>query len=326
MHWRGAGVSAAAGGPTVTAGQHGDRQNWRRGQGAGPERVRHSRTSCPRPGVLTCTCDVRPGVLICTFDVGSLLARLFSGGLVMFNDSSSVSALPGLREPFNERGVSEGLVETGWNPPAHPVVPSGQLGQGRPHRCRKVWKQKLLGPRGPQRPLNLRDARTVTGAVLLAGGSAWVSLCHLCTQVCRQGAPRVQQEWPVPSDTAAGLSPQDYVLAVGAYRSVIQCCPEQEPQLLSGIGRIFLQVGAALARECGGTPGGWALPWHVSAVGTRAGGSCPGAWVRWDPGRVGAALARECGGTPGGHRRRAVAPGRPESGSSRRRGQALGNN
>lgn len=39
------------------------------------------------------------------------------------------------------------------------------------------------------------------------------------------------------------------MLAVGAYRSVIQCHPEQEPQLLSGIGRIFLQVGAAHARE-----------------------------------------------------------------------------
>lgn len=36
---------------------------------------------------------------------------------------------------------------------------------------------------------------------------------------------------------------KDYVLAVGAYHSVIQCHPEQEPQLLSGIGRIFLQIG-----------------------------------------------------------------------------------
>ncbi|XP_058407837.1 trafficking protein particle complex subunit 12 [Diceros bicornis minor] len=36
---------------------------------------------------------------------------------------------------------------------------------------------------------------------------------------------------------------KDYVLAVDAYRSVIQYHPEQEPQLLSGIGRIFLQIG-----------------------------------------------------------------------------------
>ncbi|XP_036118664.1 trafficking protein particle complex subunit 12 [Molossus molossus] len=36
---------------------------------------------------------------------------------------------------------------------------------------------------------------------------------------------------------------KDYVLAVDAYRCVIQACPEQEPQLLSGIGRIFLQIG-----------------------------------------------------------------------------------
>ncbi|XP_030894962.1 trafficking protein particle complex subunit 12 [Leptonychotes weddellii] len=36
---------------------------------------------------------------------------------------------------------------------------------------------------------------------------------------------------------------EDYVLAVDAYHSVIQYYPEQEPQLLSGIGRIFLQIG-----------------------------------------------------------------------------------
>nr|XP_036286185.1 trafficking protein particle complex subunit 12 [Pipistrellus kuhlii] len=36
---------------------------------------------------------------------------------------------------------------------------------------------------------------------------------------------------------------KDYVLAVDAYRSVVQFHPEQEPQLLSGIGRIFLQIG-----------------------------------------------------------------------------------
>ncbi|XP_032352844.1 trafficking protein particle complex subunit 12 isoform X2 [Camelus ferus] len=36
---------------------------------------------------------------------------------------------------------------------------------------------------------------------------------------------------------------KDYVLAVDAYRSVIQHHPEQEPQLLSCIGRIFLQIG-----------------------------------------------------------------------------------
>uniref|UniRef100_A0A8C8Z161 Trafficking protein particle complex subunit 12 n=1 Tax=Prolemur simus TaxID=1328070 RepID=A0A8C8Z161_PROSS len=36
---------------------------------------------------------------------------------------------------------------------------------------------------------------------------------------------------------------KDYVLAVEAYHAVIRCCPEQEPQLLSGIGRISLQIG-----------------------------------------------------------------------------------
>ncbi|XP_042536793.1 trafficking protein particle complex subunit 12 [Dipodomys spectabilis] len=36
---------------------------------------------------------------------------------------------------------------------------------------------------------------------------------------------------------------KDYVLAVDAYRAVIEYHPEQEPQLLSGIGRILLQIG-----------------------------------------------------------------------------------
>uniref|UniRef100_A0A8D2DMU6 Trafficking protein particle complex subunit 12 n=1 Tax=Sciurus vulgaris TaxID=55149 RepID=A0A8D2DMU6_SCIVU len=36
---------------------------------------------------------------------------------------------------------------------------------------------------------------------------------------------------------------KDYVLAVDAYRAVIRYYPEQEPQLLSGIGRILLQIG-----------------------------------------------------------------------------------
>ncbi|KAB0353536.1 hypothetical protein FD755_023765, partial [Muntiacus reevesi] len=36
---------------------------------------------------------------------------------------------------------------------------------------------------------------------------------------------------------------KDYVLAVDAYRAVIQFHPEQEPQVLSCIGRIFLQIG-----------------------------------------------------------------------------------
>ncbi|KAJ8288620.1 hypothetical protein COCON_G00012790 [Conger conger] len=39
------------------------------------------------------------------------------------------------------------------------------------------------------------------------------------------------------------LMMKDYVLAVEMYRSIIQYEPEQQPQLLSGIGRIFLQIG-----------------------------------------------------------------------------------
>ncbi|KAM6137989.1 LOW QUALITY PROTEIN: trafficking protein particle complex subunit 12 [Phoenicopterus ruber ruber] len=39
------------------------------------------------------------------------------------------------------------------------------------------------------------------------------------------------------------LMMKDYVLAVDAYHTVIRYYPQQEPQLLSGIGRIFLQIG-----------------------------------------------------------------------------------
>ncbi|KAL4624077.1 trafficking protein particle complex subunit 12-like [Arapaima gigas] len=39
------------------------------------------------------------------------------------------------------------------------------------------------------------------------------------------------------------LMMKDYVLAVETYHSIIQYEPEQKPQLLSGIGRIFLQIG-----------------------------------------------------------------------------------
>lgn len=39
------------------------------------------------------------------------------------------------------------------------------------------------------------------------------------------------------------LMMKDYVLAVDVYRSIIQYEPEQKVQLLSGIGRIFLQIG-----------------------------------------------------------------------------------
>ncbi|KAG9336179.1 hypothetical protein JZ751_002526 [Albula glossodonta] len=39
------------------------------------------------------------------------------------------------------------------------------------------------------------------------------------------------------------LMMKDYVLAVETYHSIIRYQPEQKPQLLSGIGRIFLQIG-----------------------------------------------------------------------------------
>lgn len=65
--------------------------------------------------------------------------------------------------------------------------------------------------------------------------------------------PRGQQARPCPAlpsapEAKCPVQPrgvtvvQEYVLAVDAYRAVIQYYPDQEPQLLSGIGRILLQV------------------------------------------------------------------------------------
>ncbi|XP_074847316.1 trafficking protein particle complex subunit 12 [Carettochelys insculpta] len=45
------------------------------------------------------------------------------------------------------------------------------------------------------------------------------------------------------------LMMKDFVLAVDAYHTVIKYYPEQEPQLLSGIGRIFLQIGDTKTAE-----------------------------------------------------------------------------
>ncbi|KAM9316418.1 trafficking protein particle complex subunit 12 [Gastrophryne carolinensis] len=45
------------------------------------------------------------------------------------------------------------------------------------------------------------------------------------------------------------LMMKDYILAVEAYHAVIKYYPQQEPQLLSGIGRIFLQIGDIRSAE-----------------------------------------------------------------------------
>ncbi|XP_064364568.1 trafficking protein particle complex subunit 12 isoform X1 [Dromaius novaehollandiae] len=66
---------------------------------------------------------------------------------------------------------------------------------------------------------------------------------------------KMEKSTELPSQTAAtleacftfdcefSLALSDYVLAVDAYHTVIKYYPQQEPQLLSGIGRIFLQIG-----------------------------------------------------------------------------------
>lgn len=68
-----------------------------------------------------------------------------------------------------------------------------------------------------------------------------LSLHHVCVHLC--SSTRVKPTVLFSALMYVGFFfPQDYVLAVEAYHSVIKYYPEQEPQLLSGIGRISLQV------------------------------------------------------------------------------------
>lgn len=63
---------------------------------------------------------------------------------------------------------------------------------------------------------------------------------------CSRGLGAVHADWRL----LTGVFPQDYVLAVDAYRAVTQFHPEQEPQVLSCIGRISLQVRGAGGEPC----------------------------------------------------------------------------
>nr|KAF6430434.1 trafficking protein particle complex 12 [Molossus molossus] len=98
---------------------------------------------------------------------------------------------------------------------------------------------------GGDRGLGLQPLRARTRSLCPVGVSTcsragwWLSLGLLWRCPLGGGLGTQGTLWPQTS----GLSSQDYVLAVDAYRCVIQACPEQEPQLLSGIGRIFLQIG-----------------------------------------------------------------------------------
>jgi hypothetical protein len=78
------------------------------------------------------------------------------------------------------------------------------------------------------------------------GDCALLCSVHCCAAVWPRVASSLRH--------AVGSLLQDYVLAVDAYREVIKYHPEQEPQLLSGIGRILLQVPA----DRQPTPG-----WHL---------------------------------------------------------------
>lgn len=106
------------------------------------------------------------------------------------------------------------------------------------------WREK--GPRakrtaGPPRRGALGSARPQSRA-----------RCAVCPPPGRGRVPCSRGLGAVHAERRllTGVFPQDYVLAVDAYRAVIQFHPEQEPQVLSCIGRIFLQVRGAGGRGC----------------------------------------------------------------------------
>uniref|UniRef100_A0A8C6E6N3 Trafficking protein particle complex subunit 12 n=1 Tax=Moschus moschiferus TaxID=68415 RepID=A0A8C6E6N3_MOSMO len=117
----------------------------------------------------------------------------------------------------------------------YPHVYPGRRGSMVPFSMRILHAelQQYLGH--PQESLDrLHRVKAVCSKILanLEQGLAEDGTMSSIAQENRQGQCR-------PSH----VSPQDYVLAVDAYRAVVQFHPEQEPQVLSCIGRIFLQIG-----------------------------------------------------------------------------------
>ncbi|XP_005001564.1 trafficking protein particle complex subunit 12 isoform X2 [Cavia porcellus] len=131
----------------------------------------------------------------------------------------------------------------------YPHVYPGRRGSMVPFSMRILHAelQQYLG--NPQESLDrLHGVRTVCSQILVNleqglaedGGLSSVTLesRQASMQLWRARLGRV-----LYSTANCLLLMKEYVLAVDAYRAVIQYYPDQEPQLLSGIGRILLQIG-----------------------------------------------------------------------------------
>ncbi|XP_005082079.1 trafficking protein particle complex subunit 12 [Mesocricetus auratus] len=131
----------------------------------------------------------------------------------------------------------------------YPHVYPGRRGSMVPFSMRILHAelQQYLG--NPQDSLDrLHNVRTVCSKILanLEQGLAEDGGLSNVTQESRQASIQLWRSRlgrVLYSMANCLLLMKDYVLAVDAYRAVIKYYPEQEPQLLSGIGRILLQIG-----------------------------------------------------------------------------------
>nr|XP_018877024.2 trafficking protein particle complex subunit 12 isoform X3 [Gorilla gorilla gorilla] len=131
----------------------------------------------------------------------------------------------------------------------YPHVYPGRRGSMVPFSMRILHAelQQYLG--NPQESLDrLHKVKTVCSKILanLEQGLAEDGGMSGVTQEGRQASIRLWRSRlgrVMYSMANCLLLMKDYVLAVEAYHSVIKYYPEQEPQLLSGIGRISLQIG-----------------------------------------------------------------------------------
>uniref|UniRef100_A0A2K5VU32 Trafficking protein particle complex subunit 12 n=1 Tax=Macaca fascicularis TaxID=9541 RepID=A0A2K5VU32_MACFA len=131
----------------------------------------------------------------------------------------------------------------------YPHVYPGRRGSMVPFSMRILHAelQQYLG--NPQESLDrLHRVKTVCSKILanLEQGLAEDGAMSSVTQEGRQASVRLWRSRlgrVMYSMANCLLLMKDYVLAVEAYHAVIKYYPEQEPQLLSGIGRISLQIG-----------------------------------------------------------------------------------
>ncbi|NWX81465.1 TPC12 protein, partial [Nothoprocta pentlandii] len=131
----------------------------------------------------------------------------------------------------------------------HPQVYPGRKGSMVPFSMRILHAElpQYLG--NPQESLDRLHSMKIICAKILENLEQGLAEDGSMTTIAQENRQASAQLWRARlgrvmySMANCLLLMKDYVLAVEAYHSVIKYYPQQEPQLLSGIGRIFLQIG-----------------------------------------------------------------------------------